>query len=69
MMSIPPKTPEKQEYKGGSWYRRHGNEFLVASGIYYYSPKNVTSNQLAFRELMIFEGDYEQDDNDGVKRA
>ncbi|KAG8938265.1 hypothetical protein FRC03_007455, partial [Tulasnella sp. 419] len=63
-------SPEKPEYKGGSWHvEGMANEFIVASGIYYYSSENVTTNQLAFRESVIFKGNYEQDDSDGVRRA
>ncbi|KAG8924049.1 hypothetical protein FRC02_010679 [Tulasnella sp. 418] len=63
-------TPEKPEYKGGSWHvEGMANEFIVASGIYYYSSENVTTNQLAFRESVIFTGKYEQDDSVGVRRA
>ncbi|KAG8925533.1 hypothetical protein FRC02_009612 [Tulasnella sp. 418] len=63
-------TPEKPEYKGGSWHiEGMANEFIVASGIYYYSSENITTNQLAFRESVVFDGDYEQDDSNGVRRA
>ncbi|KAG8942084.1 hypothetical protein FRC03_003664, partial [Tulasnella sp. 419] len=63
-------TPEKSEYKGGSWHvEGMANEFIVASGIYYYSSENVTTNQLAFRQSVVFNGSYEQDDFSGVKRA
>ncbi|KAG8925532.1 hypothetical protein FRC02_009611 [Tulasnella sp. 418] len=63
-------TPEKPEYKGGSWHvEGMANEFIAASGIYYYSSENVTTNQLAFRQSVGFSASYEQDDYSGVKDA
>ncbi|EJD02430.1 uncharacterized protein FOMMEDRAFT_29447 [Fomitiporia mediterranea MF3/22] len=43
-------TPEKPEYKGGSWHiEGMGNERIVSSGIYYYEQENITGSELAFR--------------------
>ncbi|KAL5529747.1 hypothetical protein ACEPAG_5732 [Sanghuangporus baumii] len=43
-------TPEKPEYKGGSWHiEGMANERIVASGIYYYDQENITGSELAFR--------------------
>ncbi|KAJ7482202.1 hypothetical protein B0H11DRAFT_2173252 [Mycena galericulata] len=43
-------TPEQPEYLGGSWHVEGMlNEFIVASGIYYYDEENITESELAFR--------------------
>ncbi|KAG8925471.1 hypothetical protein FRC02_009635 [Tulasnella sp. 418] len=63
-------TPEKPEYPGGSWHvEGMANECIVASGIYYYSSKNITSSHLAFRESVSFDEPYEQNDDEGVKKT
>ena len=60
-------TPEKPEYKGGSWHvEGMQNERIVASGIYYYESDNITESRLQFRQAMD-EPDYEQNDNRGVE--
>jgi len=42
------------------------NESIVASGIYYYTSKNLTQSKLAFRQA-VREPSYEQNDNKGVR--
>ncbi|KAI8589874.1 hypothetical protein BDZ88DRAFT_444152 [Geranomyces variabilis] len=43
-------TPDKPEYKGGSWHTEAtGTEGIVATGIYYYDTDNITVSRLAFR--------------------
>ncbi|KAI5121387.1 hypothetical protein M0805_001200 [Coniferiporia weirii] len=43
-------TPEKPEYKGGSWHvEGMAHEHIVASGLYYYDQENITQSDLAFR--------------------
>ncbi|KAJ3168144.1 hypothetical protein HDU88_001582 [Geranomyces variabilis] len=43
-------TPDKPEYKGGSWHTEAtGTEGIVATGIYYYDTDNITASRLAFR--------------------
>lgn len=59
-------TPEKPEFKGGSWHVEGiPDEHIVASGIYYYFSENITESRLAFR-CAIDEPDYEQNDSKGV---
>lgn len=60
-------TPEKSQYKGGSWHLEGMmNEHIVATAIYYYDCKNVTESRLAYRmhaELDELDLQYEQDDH------
>ncbi|CAG7942647.1 unnamed protein product [Penicillium salamii] len=44
-------SPDNPTYKGGSWHiEGQLNERICASAIYYYDCKNITENQLAFRQ-------------------
>ncbi|TFK36208.1 hypothetical protein BDQ12DRAFT_610196 [Crucibulum laeve] len=44
-------TPEKPEYKGGSWHvEGQLNEHISATALYYYDNENITSSNLAFRQ-------------------
>ncbi|KAJ6589999.1 hypothetical protein DFH09DRAFT_1307454 [Mycena vulgaris] len=64
-------TPEKPEYKGGSWHveglsnRREGmfNESIVASGIYYYDEDNISESTLSFRVTTATPAYHYQDDD------
>ena len=60
-------TPEKPEYPGGSWHvEGMKNEFICATGIYYFGEDNVSPSELHFRKA-VCEPDYEQDDRLGVE--
>ncbi|KXN81965.1 hypothetical protein AN958_03373 [Leucoagaricus sp. SymC.cos] len=65
-------TPEKPEYKGGSWHVEGKmisltNEHICASAIYYYDNENITPSYLAFRQAVhtaeAEEQRYEQGDS------
>ncbi|KAF8446999.1 hypothetical protein BDZ91DRAFT_752164 [Kalaharituber pfeilii] len=44
-------TPEKPEYKGGTWHVEGMlNEHICASAIYYYDFENITESRLSFRQ-------------------
>ncbi|KAJ5904173.1 hypothetical protein N7504_006556 [Penicillium tannophilum] len=44
-------SPEKPEYKGGSWHiEGQLNERICATAIYYYDSENITESNLAFRQ-------------------
>jgi hypothetical protein len=66
-------TPEKPEYKGGSWHiEGQLNEHIVSTALYYYDNSNITDSRLHFRtnvEAQSFAEDmrYEQGDNFGFK--
>ncbi|KAJ2778813.1 hypothetical protein H4R18_004385 [Coemansia javaensis] len=63
-------TPDKPEYEGGNWHvEAMANERIVATGIYYYDVENITESTLSFRESVEEFYDYEQNDNEGVRRA
>jgi hypothetical protein len=60
-------TPEKPNYKGGSWHvEGMKNERIVATGIYYYDTDNISESRLSFRTA-IDNPHYMQDDRKGVK--
>lgn len=67
-------TPEKPEYKGGSWHvEGHLNEHIVATALYYYDNENITDSRLHFRtrvEALHFADDirYEQSDYGGFQK-
>lgn len=55
-------TPEKPEYKGGSWHVEGTiNEDIVATVIYYYDMDNVKDSKLSFK-YAFDDPDYEQGD-------
>ncbi|CAE7145789.1 unnamed protein product [Rhizoctonia solani] len=59
-------TPEKPEYRGGSWHvEGMMNEAIAASGIYYYDEENITESRLAFRTAVAGPENYEQNDDKG----
>ncbi|KAJ4380321.1 hypothetical protein N0V86_004632 [Didymella sp. IMI 355093] len=66
-------TPEKPEYKGGSWHiEGQLNEHIVATALYYYDNDNITDSRLHFRtkvEANHFADDicYEQSDGAGFQ--
>ncbi|KAF2624297.1 hypothetical protein BU25DRAFT_374116 [Macroventuria anomochaeta] len=66
-------TPEKPEYKGGSWHiEGQLNEHIVSTALYYYDNSNITESRLHFRtrvEANHFADDisYEQGDDLGFK--
>ncbi|KAG8996729.1 hypothetical protein FRB94_008066 [Tulasnella sp. JGI-2019a] len=62
-------TPEKPGYQGGSWHvEGMQNEYIIASGIYYYDSENITESTLAFRTAISFIMEpYEQSDEDGAR--
>ncbi|KAJ6109415.1 hypothetical protein N7486_001650 [Penicillium sp. IBT 16267x] len=44
-------SPERPEYKGGSWHiEGQLNEHICATAIYYYDSENITESTLAFRQ-------------------
>ncbi|KAJ7747678.1 hypothetical protein DFH07DRAFT_869429 [Mycena maculata] len=61
-------TPERPEYKGGSWHvEGMVNESIVASGIYYYDEENITESKLSFR-MAVGEPKYHaQDDSECMR--
>lgn len=66
-------TPEKPEYKGGSWHiEGQLNEHIVSTALYYYDNDNIAESRLHFRtkvEAQHFADDinYEQGDDLGFK--
>ncbi|KAJ7693239.1 hypothetical protein B0H17DRAFT_933169, partial [Mycena rosella] len=57
-------TPEKPEYKGGSWHVEGMlNESIVASGIYYYDEDNISESTLSFRVSTAPPAYHYQDDD------
>ncbi|PPR02044.1 hypothetical protein CVT24_011204 [Panaeolus cyanescens] len=61
-------TPEKPEYKGGSWHvEGQLNEHIVATSLYYYSLENITASSLSFRQQVctgdVNEGGHTQDED------
>jgi hypothetical protein len=67
-------TPEKPEYKGGSWHiEGQLNEHIVSTALYYYDNDNITDSHLSFRtkvhaEEMELTLDYEQNDFGGIEK-
>ena len=60
-------SPEKPDYKGGSWHvEGQINEDIVATVIYYYNSENITTSKLGFRAAYEDPG-YEQGDVVGVR--
>lgn len=60
-------TPEKPDYKGGSWHvEGQINEDIVATVLYYYHSENITTSNLAFR-IALRDPSYEQGDENGVR--
>ncbi|KAF2007253.1 hypothetical protein P154DRAFT_614663 [Amniculicola lignicola CBS 123094] len=44
-------TPEKPEYKGGSWHIEGMlNEHIAATSIYYFDSENITESSISFRQ-------------------
>ncbi|KAJ1860159.1 hypothetical protein LPJ73_001501 [Coemansia sp. RSA 2703] len=63
-------TPENPKYNGGSWHvEALANERIIATGIYYYDVENITESNLAFREMVDEDIDYEQSDQRGLDLA
>ncbi|KAF9692477.1 hypothetical protein EKO04_009621 [Ascochyta lentis] len=66
-------TPEKPEYKGGSWHiEGQLNEHIVSTALYYYDNSNITESRLHFRTKVgacHFADDinYEQGDDFGFR--
>ncbi|KAJ7496774.1 hypothetical protein FB451DRAFT_203127 [Mycena latifolia] len=57
-------TPEKPEYKGGSWHVEGMlNESIVASGIYYHDEANISESTLSFRVSTAAPAYHYQDDD------
>lgn len=57
-------TPEKPEYKGGSWHVEGTiNEDIVATVLYYYDVENIEESKLSFKSGFE-DPEYEQDDKD-----
>jgi hypothetical protein len=67
-------TPEKPEYKGGSWHiEGQLNEHIVSTALYYYDNSNITESRLNFRTKVSathFADDigYEQGENLGFQK-
>jgi hypothetical protein len=66
-------TPEKPEYKGGSWHiEGQLNEHIVSTALYYYDNSNITESRLSFRTRVAAEGfadnlEYGQHDHRGFE--
>jgi len=64
-------TPESPEFPAGTWHLEGlPHEKIIATGIYYYEMKNITSNYLNFRST-ITDGsdvDYQQNCSEYVKK-
>ncbi|MFI2632917.1 DUF4246 domain-containing protein [Streptomyces collinus] len=62
-------TPDKPEYRGGSWHVEGMlNERIVSTGIYYWDNENVTESRLSFRAALD-DPDYEQNDDNGLREV
>ncbi|MGV9559593.1 DUF4246 domain-containing protein [Streptomyces sp. NPDC003401] len=62
-------TPEKPEYRGGSWHVEGMlNERIVSTGIYYWDSENITDSSLSFRAALD-DPDYAQNDDDGLREV
>lgn len=49
-------TPEKPEFKGGSWHVEGAlNEHICATALYYYDEENITPSHLAFRQEISYD--------------
>ncbi|KIW04027.1 uncharacterized protein PV09_04850 [Verruconis gallopava] len=49
-------TPEKPEYKNGSWHVEGAlNEHICATALYYYDQENITDSYLSFRQSIDVE--------------
>ncbi|MFE8992842.1 DUF4246 domain-containing protein [Streptomyces collinus] len=62
-------TPDKPEYRGGSWHVEGMlNERIVSTGIYYWDSENITESRLSFRAALD-DPDYEQNDDNGLREV
>lgn len=67
-------TPDKPEYKGGSWHiEGQLNEHIISTALYYYDNNNITDSHLSFRtkvrgEEMELDLRYEQNDFGGIEK-
>ncbi|MEU0169578.1 DUF4246 domain-containing protein [Streptomyces iakyrus] len=62
-------TPDKPEYRGGSWHVEGMlNERIVSTGIYYWDSENITESRLGFRAALD-DPDYEQNDDNGLREV
>ena len=62
-------TPDKPEYRGGSWHvEGMVNERIVSTGIYYWDSENITESSLSFRTALDDPG-YEQNDDNGLREV
>jgi hypothetical protein len=60
-------TPDKPDYRGGSWHvEGMMNERIVSTGIYYWESENITDSRLSFRAA-VDDPRYEQNDDNGVR--
>ncbi|MEV0647094.1 DUF4246 domain-containing protein [Phytomonospora sp. NPDC050363] len=62
-------TPDRPEYRGGSWHvEGMVNERIVSTGIYYWDCENITESTLSFRTALD-DPDYEQSDDNGLREV
>ncbi|MFF6952907.1 DUF4246 domain-containing protein [Streptomyces iakyrus] len=62
-------TPDKPDYRGGSWHVEGMlNERIVSTGIYYWDSENITESRLGFRAALD-DPDYEQNDDNGLREV
>ncbi|MFB8027431.1 MULTISPECIES: DUF4246 domain-containing protein [unclassified Streptomyces] len=62
-------TPDKSEYRGGSWHvEGMMNERIVSTGIYYWDSENITESRLGFRAALD-DPRYEQSDDTGMREV
>ncbi|KAJ1564342.1 hypothetical protein HK096_008449, partial [Nowakowskiella sp. JEL0078] len=63
-------TPENPVFQGGNWHiEGMENEAIAATGIYYYSIKNITQSRLQFRNTFEIFSHSAQDEFQGLGRA